>query len=533
MASSSTTPIIEDGTAKRLWNKFKYERTQALYTPFVVSLAAGTLELDNFLHYIAQDVHILRAFAQAYEMVDEYADDNDAKVEVCKLRKSVTEMLIQNNFFIQTLSLDLHKESTLFAATVKYTEFLLETASGKVEGVIATTPSEKTKLAAYNLSAMTPRMRLYAFLGKELQALLDPSKGIHPNQKWIESFSSNTFQAEAMQTEKLLEKLSVSLTGEELDIIEKLYHEAMKLEVEFFLAQPLVQNTIVPLFLDSSAILAELAILTASKSDQPQSENQLAPMSSAHLRSTWEELSKQYTEEYEQCIESILVGNRAEKFDYEGLKKAIQHISDFEKKANMRVIGFEVLKGLSVEDIQQAGEHMILQDGCMDFFRSSIQNGNLNTNIHVISYCWSGDLIKSAFSSGGLDSVNVHANELMYENSISTGQIIWKVVSPIDKIVAFNNILQNSRNNRNATVYIGATVSDLLCLLDAHIGIVIGCSSSLRRLGVHFGLSFIPLLPFVIEEQQRLFHEKPILEDRKVLYTVSSWAEIHAFILGF
>ncbi|KAG8390681.1 hypothetical protein BUALT_Bualt01G0108900 [Buddleja alternifolia] len=550
MASSSTAPINEDvNMAKILWNRFKYEWTQALYTPFVVCLAAGTLELDTFLHYIEQDVHILHAFAQAYEMAKECADDNHAKVEICKLWKSVPEKLKLHESF-QMMSLD-SKESTPNAATVKYTNFLLATASGKVEVVKSpgklATPFEKTKLAAYILGAMTPRMRLYAFLGKELQALLDPKKGIHPYQKWIDNFSSDTFQAESMQTEELLEKLSVSLTEEELDIIEKLYHEAMKLEVEFFLGQPLVQSTLVPLgpnparhpltlfsdfdltctVLDSSAILVEMAILTAPKSYQDQSGNQLDRMPSDVLTSMWEELSKLYTEEYEQCIESVMVGNRAEKLDYIALSEAIQQISVFEKKVNLRVVEFEVLKGLNVEDIRRSGERMILQDGCIGFFHSAINNENMNTNIHVISYCWCGDLIRSAFSSGGLDSVNVHANELIYKNSISTGGITWKVESPIDKVVTFSKILQNYSDDRKSVkVYIGDTVGDLLCLLHADIGIVIGCSSSLRRLGVHFGVSFVPLFPGVIERQRSNTSEG-------ILYTVSSWAEIHAFILGW
>lgn len=135
-----------------------------------------------------------------------------------------------------------------------------------------------------------------------------------------------------LQTEVLLEKLSVSLTGEELDIIEKLYHQAMKLEIEFFLAQPLAQKTVVPLLtehnpaedrlilfsdfdltctvIDSSAILAEITITSAPKSYQNLSENQLTQMSSADLRSLWEELSKLYTEEYEHCIEGILLPDK-------------------------------------------------------------------------------------------------------------------------------------------------------------------------------------------------------------------------------
>lgn len=126
----------------------------------------------------------------------------------------------------------------------------------------------------------------------------------------------------------MLDKLSVSLTGDELDIIEKLYHQAMKHEIEFFCAQPIEQPTVVPLIkehnpaedhlilftdfdltctvVDSSAVLAEIAIVTAPKSDQNLPEGPLSRMSSAELRNTWGFLSKQYTEEYEQCIESIL-----------------------------------------------------------------------------------------------------------------------------------------------------------------------------------------------------------------------------------
>lgn len=139
---------------------------------------------------------------------------------------------------------------------------------------------------------------------------------------------SYEIQALALQIEDLLDKLSAPLTGEELDIIEKLYHQAMKLEIEFFYAQPVAQPSVIPLtrehnpvedrlvifsdfdltctVIDSSAILAEIAILTAPKSDQIQPENQIARMSAAELRNIWGLLSGQYTEEYEQCIESIL-----------------------------------------------------------------------------------------------------------------------------------------------------------------------------------------------------------------------------------
>ena len=93
-------------------------------------------------------------------------------------------------------------------------------------------------------------------------------------------------------------------------------------------------------------------------------------------------------------------GFAVDKFKYEDLRKALEQLSDFEKRANDRVIESGVLKGLNHEDIKRAGERLILQDGCTTFFQKVVKNVNLNANVHVLSYCWCGDLIRSAFSSG-------------------------------------------------------------------------------------------------------------------------------------
>ena len=124
--------------------------------------------------------------------------------------------------------------------------------------------------------------------------------------------------------------MSVTLTGEELDIMQKLYHQAMKLEMDFFLAQPVDQRTVLPLskdhncvtifsdfdltctVVDSCTILAEIAMATSPKSGQlqPENQNQITQMPLTDLRNTWEALSKQYTKEYEHTMESILVKHK-------------------------------------------------------------------------------------------------------------------------------------------------------------------------------------------------------------------------------
>ncbi|KAK4482365.1 hypothetical protein RD792_009518 [Penstemon davidsonii] len=542
----------EGGIAKRMWDKFQNERALALYSPFVVGLASGTLDPKSFLHCISQDVYFLQAFAQAYELAEEYADDDEDKEAIVKLRKRVLKRFRNQDALIREWGFEPPKESTCDNATVKYTEFLKETSSGKVGGekfsVKIVTPFEKTKLAAYTLSAISPCMRLYSFISEEIQSLLDPEETEHIYKKWLNSLSSKKFEESASRIEDLLDKLSISLTGEELDVVERLYHRAMKLELDFIWSQSVDQHSIVPFSrlpniaeenliifcdfdltctaIDSSALLAELAIVASTNCCELQS---------ADIRTTWTNLFGQYINEYQQCIESITLNEVkvSEGLNYEGLCKALEQISNFEKKANLKVIESNVLKALDLKDIKRAGERLTFQDGCKRFFQDVVESKNCVTEVHVLSYCWCGDLIKSAFSSGELNMLNVHSNDLVYEECISTGKMISKMESSMDKLQTFKDITK--KRDKALTVYVGGSVGDLLCLLEADIGIVIGTSTSLIKLGNNFGVSFVPLFRGLLSKQREFAENGKLIRKGRcssVLYTVCSWDEIYAFILG-
>lgn len=98
---------------------------------------------------------------------------------------------------MQEWGVDPAKEISPSAATTNYTDFLLATAAGKVDGTKGpdkmATPFEKTKLAAYTVGAMTPCMRLYAYLGKELTVFLKQDEN-HPYKKWINTYGSSGFE---------------------------------------------------------------------------------------------------------------------------------------------------------------------------------------------------------------------------------------------------------------------------------------------------------------------------------------------------
>lgn len=58
-------PKEEESVARRFWNRSLKEIDPAVYTPFVVCLAAGNLEMECFREYISQDIHFLKAYVQA------------------------------------------------------------------------------------------------------------------------------------------------------------------------------------------------------------------------------------------------------------------------------------------------------------------------------------------------------------------------------------------------------------------------------------------------------------------------------------
>ncbi|KAJ3693133.1 hypothetical protein LUZ60_012228 [Juncus effusus] len=550
--------VVEEGSpSRRFWNSARRkEAVFASLTPFVVGLASGGLEIDGFRKYIAQDMYFLKAFARAYELAEDCADDDDDKSTINKLKQSVFEELKMHNSVLQKWGVDPTNEVNPNPATTKYTDFLIGTASGKVEGGkgIIATPFEKTKIAAYTVGAMTPCMRLYAHLGAELAVYLDKFDN-HPYKDWIVTYTDKKFQDQAVQIEELLDKLSISLTGEELDVIGKLYQQAMKLEVDFFNSQQLTKPSIVPLIkfiqpkknklmifsdfdltcttVDSSAILAEIAILTAQKRDQSE-EN-----SCENMRKYWNDLSSQYTEEYEQCIQELLPQEEVKQFEYEKLYEKLQHLSEFEKRSNSRVIKSDLLKGMDLENIKNAGQHLMLQDGCKNFFQDLVKSKEkekLDLDVHVLSYCWCADLIRSAFNSVGcLEYINIHSNEFSYTNNFSTGEISQSIQSPIDKLSKFKSLIPQSTlpkdQNTPQSVYIGDSVGDLLCLLEADIGIVVGSSVSLRKVGKQFGVKFVPLFHGLVQKQKEIEKDE-LRKESGVLYTVSSWYEIYAFILG-
>jgi len=99
-------------------------------------------------------------------------------------------------------------------ATLAYTDFILATAGlGSVGETCA---------------AMTPCMRLYAFLGQALAA--EGAAAAHnPYHDWIETYAASGFEHLAATLESLLERYA-----EDRPTVRSAYRRAMQLELAFF-----------------------------------------------------------------------------------------------------------------------------------------------------------------------------------------------------------------------------------------------------------------------------------------------------------
>ncbi|MDB9313234.1 TenA family protein [Spirulina sp. CS-785/01] len=199
--------------SQELWNNHQDIAQTCLNHPFVTGIASGTLDLDKFKFYIGQDAFFLEAFARAYSIAAAKAPDWDGFNELYQLAGAgLTERNLHEQLAAEWgVNLQQVQPS---AATRRYTDFLLATAWSQETGLTAV--------------AMSPCMRLYAFLGQEIakQGVKD-----HQYRSWVETYSSDEFEQFAQTLESLVNRYATA-TLQTRDT----YRYALDCEVAFFSA---------------------------------------------------------------------------------------------------------------------------------------------------------------------------------------------------------------------------------------------------------------------------------------------------------
>jgi thiaminase/transcriptional activator TenA len=195
----------------KLWADNADLARAALEHGFVRGLADGSLPRATFQGYILQDAFFLEAFARAYALALARCPDREGFLAFFELLSGALDELRLHRSFAARWGVEV-TDSVPGVATLAYTDFLLATAAlGSVGETCA---------------AMTPCMRLYAYLGESLT--LSASLA-NPYVEWINTYAAPEFEALARKLEMLMERYA-----EDSPRIGNTYRRAMALEVAFF-----------------------------------------------------------------------------------------------------------------------------------------------------------------------------------------------------------------------------------------------------------------------------------------------------------
>ena len=195
-----------------LWQQNRVLAEAAVEHTFVQGIASGELARARFAYYVGQDAAFLDAFCRAYALALAKSPDQEGLIAFRELLDAAAEELRLHQGYAVRWGVDLHPVAD--PATSAYTNFLLAVAALEPVGHIA--------------AAMTPCMRLYAYLGQQLAGQTKPESPYHD---WVMTYSSPQFDALARRLEVLLDRYGGDRDHDRLAV---LYHRAMELELRFF-----------------------------------------------------------------------------------------------------------------------------------------------------------------------------------------------------------------------------------------------------------------------------------------------------------
>ena len=197
---------------KRLWENNSELASLSLKTKFVQGIRNGNLPRNIFKEYLAQDYFFLESFAKAYGLAVSKSKDKSEIKSLSQLLVGVSDELILHETYAKEWEIDL-STNYIRPATQNYTDFLYDVSS---------------KLSSVEIMfAMTPCMRLYSWIGKNLSDMIINN----PYKEWILTYSDESFDNLAKSLEKIIDNYQEPY---DINQAQNLYKKAMELELDFF-----------------------------------------------------------------------------------------------------------------------------------------------------------------------------------------------------------------------------------------------------------------------------------------------------------
>ena len=190
-----------DSFSAELWDSTADVYAAILAHPFVCGLTDGSLPQDAFTFYVVQDALYLRSYAQALAAVASRATDTRGTEMFARHAAGIIDVeMTLHESLLADLDIDPAAADAAEPAptTLAYTSYLLAAAHGGsyAEGV----------------GAVLPCYWIYWEVGKHLLSQGSPDARY---QKWIDTYSTEEFAAEALEVIAVADRLGPGLGAAE------------------------------------------------------------------------------------------------------------------------------------------------------------------------------------------------------------------------------------------------------------------------------------------------------------------------------
>jgi 2-hydroxy-3-keto-5-methylthiopentenyl-1-phosphate phosphatase len=231
---------------------------------------------------------------------------------------------------------------------------------------------------------------------------------------------------------------------------------------------------------------------------------------------SWHGVVRKFSDEYTQLFERLLDQPRPSRYNYDALLKFLASFAEIELASVERVVSGNFLAGIKREKLRRTGKYIKKQEEVDIILAQMRQTG---VQINIVSANWSRELM-----IGVVDDLydNIVSSDLEFDaDGVSTGQINLRILSPLDKLKYYQYLKSDTGKN----LYIGDSVSDLLAILAADVGVLFGRGQSVMRVISHFNLPFREL-----NDEDRFSRIR--FDVNNTILMVHSWRQLNAFLRG-
>ncbi|CAM9696424.1 unnamed protein product [Chrysoparadoxa australica] len=287
----------------------------------------------------------------------------------------------------------------------------------------------------------------------------------------------------------------------------------------------------------------------------------LAPDREVSIGSTWADLTASFLEGYygrfKEGMKKVQEDPAASVPGKAGLAELELFLKAMEKpegESMQRVSESRVLANITREGIKESLRGPLREEWDLRKHASESLTRVVDAPFdhHIISLNFSEDVVRTILEERlgkeRADAFSIYSNDLVYDqDGMATGEVEVRVKGAIGKRQHFDALASAVSQPGALTLYVGDSVSDVLAMLSADIGIFIGESSYFHALVDAFGVQVRPLAS--VNHRQKSCSCRKGEGERNagddcagtdadtdqhalVVYQAHSWSEIDALLFG-